>query len=52
VANTLKIPTGHILFLDDNALNVEAAEEAGFAARCVRGVQEATDALLSNGIVI
>ncbi len=40
-----------MLFLDDNAVNVEGAEAAGFAARQVRGVDAARDALVSFGML-
>ena len=39
------------LFLDDNAANVAAAEATGFAARHVRGVDDARLALTSAGVL-
>ena len=40
-----------VLFLDDNQLNVEAAEHAGLHAVRVRGPREARRALLERGIL-
>ena len=51
VADRLPVPRRRILFLDDNLVNVEAAEEAGFAARHVRGPQAARDALVDAGVL-
>jgi putative hydrolase of the HAD superfamily len=51
VAARLPVPRDRVLFLDDNAVNVEAAEGAGFAARHVRGVGAATDALVAAGVL-
>ena len=38
VAARLPVPRRRVLFLDDNAVNVEAAEAAGFAAGHARGL--------------
>ena len=44
-------PPGRILFLDDNAPNVEGARDAGIGAVLVRGVDEARRALLAHGVL-
>jgi len=41
VAEQLPVPPGGVLFLDDNAINVEAALAAGLRAEQARGVAEA-----------
>jgi putative hydrolase of the HAD superfamily len=51
VAERLPVPRQRILFLDDNLVNVEAAEGAGFAAQHVRGVEGARDALVNAGVL-
>ncbi len=51
VAARLPVPRHHVLFLDDNAVNVEAAEEAGFAAEHVRGLEAARAALMAAGVL-
>jgi glucose-1-phosphatase len=51
VAARLPVPRDRVLFLDDNAVNVEAAVTAGFAARHVRGTDAARGALVSVGIL-
>jgi HAD superfamily hydrolase (TIGR01509 family) len=51
VAELLPSPPERVLFLDDNLLNVEAAEVAGFQARHVRGVTEAEPALVAAGVI-
>jgi glucose-1-phosphatase len=51
VAARLPVPRQRVLFLDDNVLNVEAAEGAGFTARHVRGIDAARDALVSAGVL-
>jgi glucose-1-phosphatase len=51
VASRLPVPRGRVLFLDDNTVNVEAAESAGFAARHVRGVDATRDALVDEGVL-
>ena len=51
VADRLPVPRHRVLFLDDNAVNVEAAEGAGFAAGHVRGLDAARDALMAAGVL-
>ena len=51
VATALGIPRGHILFLDDNQLNVDAALELGFSAIRVAGVGEVRRALAENDVI-
>jgi FMN phosphatase YigB (HAD superfamily) len=51
VAQLVPAPPDRVLFLDDNLLNVEGAHGAGFAAAHVRGVAEATKALVDAGVI-
>jgi glucose-1-phosphatase len=51
VAARLPVARDRVLFLDDNAVNVEAAEGAGFGARHVRGVDGARAALVAAGVL-
>lgn len=51
VAARLPVAAPRVLFLDDNAVNVDAAASAGFRARHVRGVDEARAALAACGVV-
>jgi glucose-1-phosphatase len=51
VADALPVARGRVLFLDDNAVNVEAAIGAGFAAARVRGVDEARGELVQAGVL-
>ncbi len=51
VASGLPASPGRVLFLDDNAVNVEAAAAYGFTARHVRGVGEARRALVETGVL-
>jgi putative hydrolase of the HAD superfamily len=51
VAELVAAPAGRVLFLDDNALNVEGAIAAGFVAVQVRGVGEAEQALVDSGVL-
>jgi glucose-1-phosphatase len=51
VAARLPVARDRVLFLDDNAVNVEAAESAGLGARHVRGVDGARAALVSAGVL-
>jgi putative hydrolase of the HAD superfamily len=51
VADRLPAPRQRVLFLDDNLVNVEAAQAAGFAARHVRGIGAARGALVSAGVL-
>jgi glucose-1-phosphatase len=52
VAARLPVPRHQVLFLDDNAVNVDAATATGFAARHVRGVQAAREALVETGVLM
>src|SRR5579871_2942934 len=51
VAARLPASPDRVVFLDDNAVNVEAASEYGFTARHVRGVAEARQALIATGVL-
>jgi putative hydrolase of the HAD superfamily len=51
VVSSLGHPPGHVLFLDDNSLNVEAAREVGMQAVRVQGPLEAQRALTDFGII-
>jgi glucose-1-phosphatase len=51
VAARLPVPRQRVLFLDDNAINVEAAEGAGFAAEHVRGLDATRVALTAAGVL-
>lgn len=51
VAAGLPAAPEQVLFLDDNAVNVAAAVDSGFAARHVRGVDEARRALVETGVL-
>jgi glucose-1-phosphatase len=51
VAARLPVPRQRVLFLDDNAVNVEAAQAVGFAARHVRGTEAAREALAAAGVL-
>ena len=51
VAGMMDAPPERVLFLDDNVINVEGARAAGFVSYVARGVEEATDALLSAGVL-
>jgi putative hydrolase of the HAD superfamily len=51
VAELVPVAPGRVLFLDDNLINVEGATEAGFAARHVRGVDQARAALVELEVV-
>jgi putative hydrolase of the HAD superfamily len=51
VAQLLPAPRGRVLFLDDNAINVDGATAAGFAALTVHGVDEAQQALIDAGVL-
>jgi len=51
VAERLPAPPDRVLFLDDNAANVEAAAETGFVGRHVRGVEAARHTLVSEGLI-
>ena len=49
--DVLGVPPSHVLLLDDNRLNVDAAAEAGLDARLVVGVAEARTALVGAGVL-
>jgi len=51
VARNLDVARESILFLDDNQVNVRAAQEAGFTAQRVQGLGEARHALRAVGLV-
>ena len=51
VADRLPASSDRVLFLDDNAVNVNAAVACGFAARHVRGIGEARQALVEAGVL-
>ena len=51
VAARLPVPRNSVLFLDDNAVNVEAAVGAGFVAQHVRGIDGARTALVAAGVL-
>jgi HAD superfamily hydrolase (TIGR01509 family) len=50
--DTVGCPPGQILFLDDSAINVQAARSAGIASARVRGVEESREALTQNGVLL
>jgi putative hydrolase of the HAD superfamily len=51
VAARLPVEAEQVLFLDDNAVNVEAAAVTGFAARRVQGPEGARAALVEAGVL-
>ena len=51
VVDTLACRPGTVLFLDDNKLNVETAQALGMHAACVKGPNEARQALADARIV-
>jgi glucose-1-phosphatase len=51
VIDSLGCSPNHVLFLDDNMLNVEAAQRLGMHAIRVRGATEVQCALISLGII-
>jgi glucose-1-phosphatase len=50
VAARLPVEPARVLFLDDNAVNVEAGAAAGYVSRHVRGLAEVEEALVAVGI--
>lgn len=50
VVERLGCPAANVLFLDDNAINVEGARRAGLRAERARGVAEARAALADHGL--
>jgi len=51
VVESLGCRPEHVLFLDDNALNVEAARRIGMQAARVQGIYETRAALIERGII-
>ena len=51
VAARLPAPPERVLFVDDNAVNVEGARATGFVAHRARGLDEARAVLEENGIL-
>jgi len=51
VAAALPAPPDHVLFLDDNVVNVDGATAAGFVALQVKGVDEARAGLVAMGVL-
>jgi glucose-1-phosphatase len=51
VIDSLRCVPDHVLFLDDNSLNVEAAQRSGMHAIRVRGATEVQRVLTSLGII-
>jgi glucose-1-phosphatase len=51
VADLLEVPAGRVLFLDDNAVNVEGAAAAGFQAARAAGVEEARQRLVEAAVL-
>jgi HAD superfamily hydrolase (TIGR01509 family) len=52
VVAVLECEPSAILYLDDQPLNVEAAQAIGFQAVCVRGVQEVERVLTNANVLI
>lgn len=51
VVSALGVPADEIVFLDDNALNVDAANDVGLRARRVVGVEQAKDVLVEMRVL-
>jgi glucose-1-phosphatase len=51
VVESLSCRPEHVLFLDDNTLNVDAAERFGMQAVRVQGIDETKRALVERGII-
>jgi glucose-1-phosphatase len=51
VADRLPVGADRVLFLDDNALNSDAARSFGFLSERVRGVEEARQVLENVGVL-
>jgi glucose-1-phosphatase len=49
VAGELGVPAGDVVFLDDNAINVDRAANLGFDSQRVQGVDQAGRALATRG---
>jgi putative hydrolase of the HAD superfamily len=52
VIAALGVPAGRVLFVDDNALNVEAAAELGIVARRVAGLDGVRETLDALGLLL
>jgi len=52
VAERLPAPPARVLFIDDNAVNVEGAAAVGFVARQARGVDQARAILSASGLPV
>jgi glucose-1-phosphatase len=52
VVRELGVPAGQTLFLDDNQLNVDAAQSVGMQARRCLGVAGARKALVDAGVLV
>ena len=50
VVSDLDVPADHILFLDDNQVNVDGARSVGMRAELVRGIDEARAVLERAGL--
>ena len=51
VARTMQLACQEILFLDDSAMNVEAASGVGMQAELVRGIDDVINTLERNGLL-
>ena len=51
VAQRLPVDRTRVLFLDDNAVNADAARSSGFLAEHVRGTDEARRVLVDAGVL-
>jgi FMN phosphatase YigB (HAD superfamily) len=51
VAERLPVDRARVLFLDDNAVNADAARSSGFLAEHVRGTDQARQALVDAGVL-
>jgi len=50
VVDALPVPTDRVLYLDDNAVNVDAARSVGMRSEHVNGVDEARVAIVAAGL--
>ena len=48
---TLGVPANHILFLDDNQINVDAAQDSGMQAALTRGIDQARERIKTFGLL-
>jgi len=51
VTDALRCEPNEVMFLDDNDINVVAAESIGMQAVRVRGIAEAKSALVASGVL-